>query len=53
MQTIRLIAEATTPGIAFYALPRGLQVERGPDAVVEHLVRNVPALLDRAVGEVK
>lgn len=48
VKKIRSIAEATRPGIAVYALPRGLQVEKGPDAVVEHLVQNVPALLDHA-----
>ena len=48
VQKIRATAEATRPGIAFYALPQGLQVEKGPDAVVEHLVQNVPGLLDSA-----
>lgn len=43
---IREIAERERPGIATHAIPQGLQVERGPDAVVEYLLENVPALLD-------
>jgi len=43
---IRAIAERERPGIKTHALPQGLQVERGPDAVVEYLVEVVPALLD-------
>jgi hypothetical protein len=43
---IRGIAERERPGIQTHALPQGLQVQRGPDAVVEYLVEVVPALLD-------
>jgi hypothetical protein len=43
---IRAIAERERPGIKSYAIPQGLQVERGPDAVVEYLVEVVPSLLD-------
>lgn len=43
---IRQLAERERPGIATYAIPQGLQVERGPDAVVEHLVENVPGVLE-------
>lgn len=46
VKKIHAIAEEARPGILFYALPHGLQVEQGPDAVVDHLVRHVPALLD-------
>jgi uncharacterized heparinase superfamily protein len=28
------------------ALPQGLQVERGPDAVVEYLVEQLPAMIE-------
>jgi hypothetical protein len=35
------------PGIKTYAIPHGLQVEKGPDAIVEHLVENVPKLLEQ------
>ena len=43
---IRTIAEEEGPGIKTHALPQGLQVERGPDAVVEYLLEVVPGLLD-------
>ncbi|RVX67738.1 hypothetical protein B0A52_07861 [Exophiala mesophila] len=39
------IARETKPGIKTHAIPQGLQVEKGPDAVVEHLLENVPKLL--------
>lgn len=45
-QKIRQIAEQERPGIKTHAIPQGLQVERGPDAIVEYLLENVPALLD-------
>ncbi|KAJ4298219.1 hypothetical protein N0V90_006118 [Kalmusia sp. IMI 367209] len=45
-QKIRAIAERERPGIKTHAIPQGLQVERGPDAIVEHLLENVPPLLD-------
>ncbi|PVH92153.1 hypothetical protein DM02DRAFT_722176 [Periconia macrospinosa] len=31
--------------IKFYAIPFGLQVEKGPDAVVKHLLEQIPRLL--------
>jgi hypothetical protein len=34
------------PDIKLHAIPQGLQVERGPDAIVEHLLEKVPVLLD-------
>ncbi|KAH7374305.1 hypothetical protein BKA66DRAFT_468220 [Pyrenochaeta sp. MPI-SDFR-AT-0127] len=43
---IRQIAEKDRPGIKTHAIPEGLQVERGPDAVVEYLMDVVPGLLD-------
>jgi hypothetical protein len=43
---IRTIAEQEWPSIRSHAIPQGLQVERGPDAVVEYLVEVVPSLLD-------
>jgi len=33
------------PGIKTHAIPQGLQVEHGPDAVVEYLTENIPKLL--------
>ncbi|KAF2677863.1 hypothetical protein K458DRAFT_318480 [Lentithecium fluviatile CBS 122367] len=45
-QKIRMIAERERPGIKMHAIPQGLQVERGPDAIVEYLLENVPHLLE-------
>jgi hypothetical protein len=44
---IQAIAREARPGIRTYAIPHGLQVEKGPDAIVEHLMENVPPLLDQ------
>lgn len=43
---IQSIGRECKPGIGTYAIPQGLQVERGPDAIVEHLVEKLPVLLD-------
>ena len=43
---IREIAERERPGIKTHAIPQGLQVEKGPDAIVEYLLENVPSSLD-------
>ncbi|KGO46800.1 hypothetical protein PEX1_076740 [Penicillium expansum] len=45
-QQIHEIARSVRPDIKLHAIPQGLQVERGPDAVVEYLLENVPVLLD-------
>ena len=45
--TIQSTARGIRPGIITYALPHGLQVSEGPDAVVDHLVRAVPELLEK------
>ncbi|KAL6860751.1 hypothetical protein ACO1O0_004785 [Amphichorda felina] len=42
---MRETARSIIPKIKTYAIPHGLQVERGPDAIVEHLVEQVPLLL--------
>lgn len=34
---IQKIAKETVPGVKTMAIPHGLQVERGPDAIVEFL----------------
>ncbi|KAK3318611.1 hypothetical protein B0H66DRAFT_244984 [Apodospora peruviana] len=39
------IAKGVNPDIKTFSLPQGLQVERGPDAVVEYIKENLPALL--------
>jgi hypothetical protein len=43
--TIFTTAKSVVPDIKTHAIPTGLQVERGPDAVVEYLVEEVPKLL--------
>ncbi|KAJ5651028.1 uncharacterized protein N7484_004751 [Penicillium longicatenatum] len=43
---IYAIARSINPTIKLHAIPNGLQVERGPDAIVEHLCEKVPPLLD-------
>ncbi|KAI5461275.1 hypothetical protein BGZ63DRAFT_454058 [Mariannaea sp. PMI_226] len=43
--TIFTTAKSVVPNIKTHAIPTGLQVERGPDAVVEYLVEEVPKLL--------
>ncbi|KAL4999269.1 hypothetical protein BDV10DRAFT_165075 [Aspergillus recurvatus] len=43
---IQSIARSIKPNIKLHAIPQGLQVEKGPDAIVEYLLENVPGLLD-------
>ncbi|KAF2477628.1 uncharacterized protein BDR25DRAFT_274917 [Lindgomyces ingoldianus] len=45
-EQIRKVAERERPGIRTHAIPQGLQDKNGPDAIVAHLVDNVPPLLD-------
>jgi uncharacterized heparinase superfamily protein len=44
-EEIQRIARETVPGVKTMALPHGLQVERGPDAVVEYLKEKWPGLV--------
>lgn len=39
-------ARAINPAVKTLALPQGLQVERGPDAVVEFIVGELPGLIE-------
>jgi hypothetical protein len=43
---IHALARSVVPDIKLHAIPTGLQVERGPDAIVEYLIEKVPPLLD-------
>lgn len=43
---IRAIAEEVCPGIRCHAIPQGMQVKDGPDAVVAYLTEEVPKMLD-------
>ena len=42
---IQSIAKETKPDIKTMALPQGLQVQRGPDAVVEYIIEAWPGLV--------
>lgn len=44
-EMIQSLAKSVVPDIKTHAIPMGLQVERGPDGVVEYLVEKVPLLL--------
>jgi len=39
-------AREINPNVKTLALPQGLQVERGPDAVVEYIVEKLEGLID-------
>lgn len=43
---IQDIGRSIVPDIKTHAIPQGLQVDRGPDAVVEYLEEQIPKLLD-------
>lgn len=43
---IRSIAKSVNPEIKTMAIPQGLHIEGGPDAIVEYLRKQVPLLLD-------
>ncbi|CAM1508328.1 Fc.00g051760.m01.CDS01 [Cosmosporella sp. VM-42] len=43
--TIFSTAKEIVPDLKTHAIPTGLQVERGPDAVVEYLIEEIPKLL--------
>ena len=43
---IQAIGRRIIPNIQTYAIPHGLQVQRGPKAVVEHLEKQIPRIID-------
>jgi hypothetical protein len=45
---IQNLARETVSGIKTHAIPQGLQVEKGPDAVVEYLKERIPGILGPA-----
>jgi len=45
-QKIVGIAKEIVPNLKTFSLPQGLQVEKGPDAVVAYIEENLPAVLD-------
>ncbi|EUC40260.1 hypothetical protein COCMIDRAFT_30772 [Bipolaris oryzae ATCC 44560] len=42
---IQQTAQSIKPDIRLHAIPFGLQTEKGPDAIVEHLLHQIPLLL--------
>lgn len=44
-QQIQATARSIVPDIKTHAIPQGLQVEKGPDAIVEYLKEQIPKLL--------
>ncbi|KAK6844162.1 hypothetical protein PG995_014272 [Apiospora arundinis] len=42
---IQQTARSIKPDIVLHAIPFGLQVDKGPDAIVEHLLEQIPRLL--------
>ena len=42
---IQQTARAIVPDIKTHAIPQGLQVEKGPDAIVEYLTEQIPIIL--------
>ncbi|KAK4651684.1 hypothetical protein QC762_601317 [Podospora pseudocomata] len=40
------IAKEIVPDLKTFSLPQGLQVDKGPDAVVEYIEENLPGLLE-------
>ncbi|GIZ38537.1 hypothetical protein CKM354_000195300 [Cercospora kikuchii] len=50
-EQILSIAREVNPNIITYAIPHGLQVEQGPDAIVEHLTQKLPPILEASYGQ--
>lgn len=44
-QRVFEVARGINPDIRTHAIPYGLQIEKGPDAIVEHLKTEIPQLL--------
>lgn len=42
---IQQMALSIKPDIKLYAIPFGLQIEKGPDVIVEHLVDQISLIL--------
>jgi hypothetical protein len=42
---IQRTARSIKPDIKLHAIPFGLQIEKGPDAIVEHLLEQIPQIL--------
>lgn len=44
-EQIHAMARKVVPDIKTHAIPEGLQVEQGPDAIVEYLLATVPEIV--------
>lgn len=47
------IAKSVISGIITFALPQGLQLEKGPGAVVEYIEENLPSTIEAAGFQVQ
>lgn len=47
----RSAATEMNPKIKTFALPQGLQVNGGPDAVVAFIIENLPGIIEGNLGE--
>lgn len=45
-EDIQRRAKDISPRLKTYAIPQGLQVQKGPEAIVEHLKEKLPILID-------
>lgn len=50
---IQTIAKTVKPNLATYAIPHGMQVQEGPDRIVEHLTSMVPQVIQLHFGNQK
>ncbi|KAF2210211.1 hypothetical protein CERZMDRAFT_45740 [Cercospora zeae-maydis SCOH1-5] len=50
-EEIQSIARGIKSDIVTYAIPHGLQVERGPEAIVEHLTQKLPSILEASCAQ--
>ena len=49
-QNIKKIARSIVPSLRTYAVPQGMQVERGPDATVAHVVTMLDEVIKGTLG---
>lgn len=45
-EIIQATARSLRPGIRTHAIPHGLQADKGPEGIVEHLIEKIPVLLE-------
>jgi hypothetical protein len=47
---IKRIARKVVPGLRCYVVPQGMQVERGPEATIEHVKSKLPQIIEGSLG---